>query len=44
MKNAIMDGKVIRSKPELEECRMIAQRHGISLERVYREISRTRQS
>jgi hypothetical protein len=44
MKNAIMDGKVIRSKPELEECRMIARRHGISLERVYREIARTRQS
>jgi hypothetical protein len=39
-----MDGKVIRSKPELEECRMIARRHGISLERVYREIARTRQS
>lgn len=40
MKKALMNGQVIRSKPELEECRNIAQRHDISLDQVYREIYR----
>ncbi|MDD2219774.1 MAG: nickel pincer cofactor biosynthesis protein LarC [Desulfoplanes sp.] len=44
MKNALMDGKVIRSKPELEDCRKIAQEHDISLAEVYQEIGRKRRS
>ena len=44
MKNALMDGKVIRSKPELEDCRRIARRHGIPLGDVYLQILRSRKS
>ncbi len=40
MKHALMDGNVIRSKPELEDCRMIAKRHDIALADVYQAISR----
>ena len=40
MKNALLGGKVIRSKPELEECREIARRHGIPLADVYACIGR----
>ena len=42
MKNALREGKVIRSKPELEDCREIARRHGISLAEVYTVIGRHR--
>ncbi len=40
MKNAIRHGVVIRSKPELEECRALARRHGIPLADVYACIGR----
>jgi uncharacterized protein (TIGR00299 family) protein len=39
MKNALRDGKVIRSKPELEDCRELAARHGLSLAEVYARIA-----
>lgn len=42
MKNAILDGKVIRSKPELEDCREIARKHGLPLGDVYTLIGRHR--
>lgn len=41
MKNAIMDGKVLRSKPELEDCRRIASENGIPITEVYRQINKT---
>ena len=40
MKNTLLDGKVIRSKPELEDCREIARRHAIPLADVYACIDR----
>lgn len=40
MKNAIMNGEVIRSKPELEDCRRIADSAGIPITEVYREIGK----
>ncbi len=42
MKNAILDGKVIRSKPELEDCRELAQKHNIPLGEVYLQIGKYR--
>lgn len=42
MKNAILDGKVIRSKPELEDCRELARKHGLPLGDVYTLIGRHR--
>jgi len=42
MKNALRDGKVIRSKPELEDCREIARRHDMPLADVYTLIGRHR--
>jgi len=42
MKNAILDGKVIRSKPELEDCRELARKHGLPLGDVYTIIGRHR--
>lgn len=42
MKNAIIDGKVIRSKPELEDCRALARQHGISLSEVYLQVGKVR--
>jgi uncharacterized protein (TIGR00299 family) protein len=42
MKNAVLDGRVIRSKPELEECRELARRHGLPLSDVYLQIGRVR--
>ncbi|GFK95310.1 hypothetical protein NNJEOMEG_03169 [Fundidesulfovibrio magnetotacticus] len=35
LKNALLDGKVLRSKPELEDCRELARRHGVPLAEVY---------
>lgn len=35
MKNALIDGKILRSKPELEECRELAKRHDLPLTAVY---------
>lgn len=34
MKHAIRGGRVVRSKPELEDCRELAARHGLSLGEV----------
>jgi len=42
MKNAILDGKIIRSKPELEDCRELARKHGLPLGDVYTLIGRHR--
>jgi hypothetical protein len=35
MKRALLDGEVLRSKPEYEECREMARRNGIPLAEVY---------
>ncbi len=42
MKNAILDGKVIRSKPELEDCSRLAQQNDIPLGEVYLQIGKVR--
>ncbi len=42
VKHALMDGKVIRSKPEFEDCKAIAERHGISIGEVYHQIGKIR--
>ena len=42
MKNALFEGAVIRSKPELEDCREMARRHDIPLTEVYACIGRCR--
>ncbi|WP_320007258.1 nickel pincer cofactor biosynthesis protein LarC [Maridesulfovibrio sp.] len=42
MKNAILDGKIVRSKPELEDCRALAKQHGIPLSEVYLQIGKVR--
>ncbi|WP_243313438.1 nickel pincer cofactor biosynthesis protein LarC [Fundidesulfovibrio agrisoli] len=39
IKNALRDGKVLRSKPELEDCRELARRHGLTLGEVYAAIA-----
>jgi uncharacterized protein (TIGR00299 family) protein len=44
MKNAIMDGQIIRSKPELDDCRELATRHNIPLSEVYLQIGKLRKS
>jgi uncharacterized protein (TIGR00299 family) protein len=43
MKNAFMDGKPVRSKPEFEDCKRLASQHGISLNEVYTVIGKCRQ-
>lgn len=43
MKNAILEGEVIRSKPELEDCRKLSEKHGISIGEVYLQIGRVRE-
>lgn len=40
MKNAILDGTVLRAKPEFEDCRELARRHDIPLAEVYARIAR----
>jgi uncharacterized protein (TIGR00299 family) protein len=40
MKNALRGGKVVRSKPELEDCRELAKRHGLPLAEVYALIAK----
>lgn len=42
MKHALINGKVVRSKPELEDCKALAERHGISLGEVYYRIGKSR--
>lgn len=38
IKKALLDGKVIRSKPELEDCRELSRIHGIPVGEVYRQV------
>ena len=40
VKQAFMDGKVLRSKPEFEDCKALARLHGIPLAEVYAAISK----
>jgi len=42
MKNAILDGRIIRAKPELEDCRRLATQHNIPLSEVYLQIGKVR--
>ncbi len=39
MKHAMKDGKIIRSKPELEDCKQLALHHGVPLSDVYVHIN-----
>ncbi len=41
-KHALRDGAVVRSKPELEDCRLLAARHGFPLIEVYARIGWSR--
>ncbi len=41
-KHALRGGAVVRSKPELEDCRALAARHGLSLIEVYARIGWSR--
>jgi len=43
LKNALLDGTVLRSKPEFEDCRALAREHGIPLAEVYAIIGRCRE-
>lgn len=38
VKEGIMDGVVVKSSPEYEECKQIAERHQIPLQQVYEEV------
>ena len=40
LKQALLHGKVLRSKPEFEDCKALARRHGIPLAEVYAAISK----
>ncbi|MFW5490669.1 MAG: nickel pincer cofactor biosynthesis protein LarC [Desulfovibrio sp.] len=40
MKNALWNGKVVRSKPEFEECRELARKNGLTLAEVYALIAK----
>lgn len=42
MKNGILDGQVIKAKPELEDCKKLALDNGIPLTEVYRHIGKMR--
>lgn len=42
MKNALMNGGIIRSKPEFEDCKKLAEQHGIPVGEVYTQIGRCR--
>lgn len=42
MKNALLGGAVIRSKPEFEDCRRLAAAHGLPLSAVYAAIGACR--
>ncbi|KHK00748.1 nickel pincer cofactor biosynthesis protein LarC [Desulfovibrio sp. TomC] len=41
MKHAMKDGQVLRSKPELEDCRELARRHDLPLTEVYARIAKS---
>ena len=38
VKQSVFEGKVVRSKPEYEECKSIAKQHTITIEEVEREV------
>ncbi len=38
VKQSILEGKIVRSKPEYEQCKSIAKQHNISTEEVEREV------
>ncbi len=40
VKQSILEGKIVRSKPEYEQCKSIAKQHNISIEEVEREVIR----
>jgi len=40
LKQALLHGKVLRSKPEFEDCKALARSHGIPLAEVYAAISK----
>ncbi|MCX6222716.1 MAG: nickel pincer cofactor biosynthesis protein LarC [Bacteroidia bacterium] len=40
IKQSVFEGKIIRSKPEYEECKLIAKQYNISIEEVEREVIR----
>lgn len=42
MKLALLDGEVLRTKPELEDCKALARQHGIPLADVYLAIGKVR--
>ncbi len=42
MKHAWLNGEILRSKPELEDCRKLAQQHGITLAEVYVQVGKQR--
>lgn len=42
MKNAHLDGQVLRSKPEFEDCRTLAHKYNIPLSDVYLAINKAR--
>lgn len=40
MKHAVLDDEILRSKPEFEDCRALARKHGIPLAEVYALIAK----
>jgi uncharacterized protein (DUF111 family) len=40
VKQSLLEGKIVRSKPEYEQCKSIAKLHNISIEEVEREVIR----
>jgi uncharacterized protein (TIGR00299 family) protein len=44
IKQALLDGKVIRSKPEFDECAALARQHSIPLSEVYHAVTTAEQS
>lgn len=42
MKQALLDGEVLRAKPELEDCKALARKHSIPLADVYLAIGKAR--
>ena len=40
VKQAFMGGKVLRSKPEFEDCKALARRHGIPLAEIYAAVNK----
>lgn len=42
MKNGILDGQVIKSKPELEDCKRLARENNLPLAEIYRSLDKIR--